>query len=175
MTTLPPPLTAEPTRRRRPVILTGVALAVVAVALTAYLLGRGGGSDTAEGSSPSAVAATGLPAAVQIECANVDRARLAWVQGQTLHTTEDAAAARKIDVEMAMDDTTAYLRAVEGYADQPAKALVSAIAQYNVELSLLNAELTITGKGSEGAAMSVAVAARKVHDAYSAWQNETCV
>ncbi|MGC5018999.1 hypothetical protein [Micromonospora sp. DT47] len=146
-----------------------------ALLLVAALAGCSSDPEPSAAPSPSTAATTGRPAAIEIECANIDRAHRAWQGPPVPQSAVDAAGITELDVKMAMEDGEAYLRAVEGHADQPSKALASAIAQYNLDLAILNAELTIGGKADDKTALAVAVAARKVHDDYAAWQNATCV
>ncbi|MEW2382306.1 hypothetical protein AB0873_09470 [Micromonospora sp. NPDC047707] len=170
--------TPAPSRNRRLLIAAGAAVAVLIIAAAAYLLGRGtSGTEqtaTASATSPTAAATTGRPAAIEVECTNIDRAHNAW-EGPSLATTAaEFADFNELDAKMAMDDGKTYLDAVSGYTDQPSKELATAIAQYNYELSLVNVQVVIGDGVSAEQASKTADAVTKVVQSYNAWKAATC-
>lgn len=169
------PIAAPPARKRRALIAAAAAIAVIAIAVIAYAIGRGG-SDPAPkaAAATSAPAATGRPAATQVECTNIDRAHNAWAGLSLPSTAADVAALNEVTVKMAMDDGENYLNAVEGYEDQPSKALASAIAAYNFELSLVNAQVTMGSDVDGEQATKVEQAVAAVADKYQTWHAATC-
>ena len=181
MTALPPPPPGEPTssRRRTWAVATAAAVAVIAIAGVAYALGRGGSDPAprtaAATSAPSASATTGRPAAVQVECTNIDRAHNAWAGLSLPSTAADVKALNEVTVKMAMDDGKDYLNAVEGYDDQPSKGLAVAIAEYNFELSIVNVQVTMGSRADAEQAAKVEQAVAAVAEKYQTWRTETCV
>ncbi|MEV7265591.1 hypothetical protein AB0N38_18740 [Micromonospora aurantiaca] len=179
MTDLPPPPAGAPTpARRRPFLLAIAAgVAVIVVAVAAFALGRGG-----SGPTPRAAAATSAPAASastrsaadQVECTNIDRAHNAWAGLSLPSTAADVKALNEVTVKMAMDDGDSYLDAVRGYNDQPSKDLAAAIAGYNFELSVVNAQVVIGSGVDDEQAAAVEAAVAKVADKYQAWRAATC-
>lgn len=180
MTALPPPHLGAPTsnpRRTLPLAI-GAAVAVIAIAVAAYALGRGGADPApraaAAASAPAASALTVRPAAMQIECTNIDRAHNAWAGLSLPSTAGDVKALNEVTVKMAMDDGDDYLDEVKGYSDQAALDLAAAIASYNFELSVVNAQVVIGSGADEEQAAAVEAAVAKVAEKYQAWRTSAC-
>lgn len=101
-----------------------------------------------------------------MECTNVERAYNAWFWEPT--TSLDWS---QFQVQMRMEDGDDFLAAVSGYTDDPALELAVAIANYNVEMSLINADFTINGSADTSKAD---VARVDVVDTYDEFAKTTC-
>ncbi|KAB1111979.1 hypothetical protein [Micromonospora aurantiaca (nom. illeg.)] len=181
MTDLPPPPAGTPTpARRRPFLLAVAAgVAVIVIAVVAFALGRGGSDPTPRAAVATSAAAVATPstrsAADQVECTNIDRAHNAWAGLGLPSTAADVKALNEVTVKMAMDDGDSYLDAVKGYNDQPSKDLAAAIAGYNFELSVVNAQVVIGSGVDDEQAAAVEAAVAKVADKYQAWRSARCI
>lgn len=179
MTAVPPPPAGVPASTRRPLLLAIAAgVAVIVVAVVAFALGRSGSDPASRAaaatSTPAAAAPSTRPAADQVECTNIDRAHNAWAGLSLPSTAADVKALNEVTVKMAMDDGDSYLDAVKGYNDQPSKELAAAIAGYNFELSVVNAQVVIGSGVDDEQATAVEAAVAKVADKYQAWRTATC-
>lgn len=176
----PPPAGAPTSTRRRHLLLAvAVGVAVIVIALAAFALGCGEPDPTpraaaATSSAPAATPST-RSAADQVECTNIDRAHNAWAGLSLPSTAADVKALNEVTVKMAMDDGDSYLDAVKGYDDQPSKALASAIAAYNFELSLVNMQVTMGSEVDDDQAATVEQAVATVADKYQAWHVALCI
>ncbi|MEK8109204.1 hypothetical protein NKG94_39870 [Micromonospora sp. M12] len=153
--------------------LTATALSV-AVALTGC--GSNNEPSAAPSSSPTAASASATvrPAAIEVECANIDRAHNAWDGPRRAESATEVTLWNELEIKMAMEGGEDYLKAVSGYEDQPSKVLARAVAEYNYELSVVNVEAVIGDGISEEQADKAAAAAGSVADAYRAWRSGTC-
>ncbi|MEU5962637.1 hypothetical protein ABZ777_15625 [Micromonospora parva] len=123
--------------------------------------------------APSSSAST-RPAAIEVECANIDRAHNAWDGPRRAASAAQVALWNEGEAKAAMEGGEDYLKAVSGYQDQPSKVLARAVAEYNYELSVVNVEAVIGDGISEEQAGKAAAAAGSVGDAYRAWRSATC-
>ncbi|MBG6070061.1 hypothetical protein [Micromonospora ureilytica] len=153
--------------------LTAAALTLAVAVATAGCGGDAEPGATATSSAPSASTST-RPAAVEVECVNIDRAHNAWDGPRRAQSAAEVAGWNELDIKMAMETGEDYLKAVSGYESQPSKTLAVAIAEYNFELSLVNAEAVIGDRIGEEQAGKAAAAAGSVGDAYRAWRSATC-
>ncbi|MET8908410.1 hypothetical protein [Micromonospora sp. NPDC004551] len=181
MTALPrPPAGAPtPTRRRNLLLAIAAGVAVIVIAAVAFALGRGGSDPApraAAATRPSAIATPSTrSAADQVECTNIDRAHNAWAGLSLPSTAADVKVLNEVTIKMAMDDGDSYLDAVKGYNDQPSKELAAAIAGYNFELSVVNAQVVIGSGVEDDQAAAVEAAVAKVADKYQAWHAAICI
>lgn len=149
------------------------ARSLVVVAAVGLLAGCGASADgddqgAPRNSTPSSTTpvAPSVDPQVQIECANVERAYNAWVW-EPVSSVDWA----EFQVQMRLDDGEAFHDAVEGYTDAAALDLVVAIADYNLELAMVNANYAAQGSADTTAAEDARVA---VVGAYEAFQQQTC-
>lgn len=147
-------------------------LAFATITLLA-LAGCGGGEPTAAPFAGTKTTST-LDAAAQVECVNIERAYNAWNTLRRPHTAADVAALNKFTVKRVMEDGKSFLDAVTGYPDQASKVLASAIAEYNVELAMVNVQATMNGEIGDEQARKTGTAASEVEGAYQAWKSSTC-
>jgi hypothetical protein len=167
--------TPPPPKRRLGLWIGVAAAAVVAAAGAALFL------DSRNDAEPVAVAATSaapsptVDQTTTIECTNIERAYNAW-SGPFLPTAEaDVSQLNEVSVGMLMDDGKDFLTAVEGYDDQPSKRLAVKIAEYNFKLSLVNFQITASGKVGDEQAGEAFTALTEIHAEYTLFKAETCV
>lgn len=124
------------------------------------------GTDDPPQHPSGSVRTTTIDPEVQIECSNVERAYNAW------HWEPQTSADWSLgQVRYHLDNGEAFHDAITGYTDKPALDLVVAVAQYNYEMSLVQADMTIKGSADTAAAES---ARTDVVDAFEAFQRATC-
>ena len=156
-------------RVKAPHPLTSLAWGVLVGAVAVFVAACSSSADGAETEQrPTATGAptTTIDSKVLVECSNVERAYNAW------HWEPQTSADWSlIQVKMRLDDGEAFHDEVKGYTDKPALALVVAVAEYNYELSLVQAHMTINGSSETTDAESARVA---VVDAYAEFQQQTC-
>jgi hypothetical protein len=172
---IPSPTTGpvKPARPRWVIpVIVGLACLVVATATVAvYAFTR----PTSSSPVSDASATHSSSNTNQVECVNVERAYNAW--NGALSLPGDAAgvkALRKVEIEVLMDDGKSFLENVQGYSDQRSKELASAVANYNVEISMANVAITLVGKIDNDIASSVVAAIAGVRDSYAAFKSSTC-
>ncbi|QKW15398.1 hypothetical protein [Verrucosispora sp. NA02020] len=130
--------------------------------------------DADEQAAPAPATSSARPAAVEIECANIERAYKAWKTDIFVPTTADQwADANEGQIMMAIDRGKTFLADVSGYDGQPAKELASAVAEYNVEVTFVNLQLGLGGIEGENATKT-ASALQRVEIAFRSWQTKTC-
>lgn len=165
-----PPSRSLPMKRASPPhpltsLTWGVLVGAVAVFIAACSSSADGAQSDQSQTATSVVTSTIAPE-VMVECSNVERAYNAW------HWEPQTSADWSLfQVKRHLDDGKSFHDAVEGYTDKPALALVLAVAQYNVELSLVQGNMTINGSSETTKAESARVA---VIDAYEEFQQQTC-
>jgi hypothetical protein len=170
--------TPPPERRGRLGLWIGLGAAVVVAAAGAalYLDSRGGGEPRAVAATTAAPSPTIDQAAV-VECTNIQRAYTAW-KGSAYTPPANTGAvysATKFDVEGWMADGKALYEASRGYESKPSKAFVVAVTTYNLSMSMVNVEVTLSGEVGQEAALKVVDDAAKVHAAYSVyWLERRC-
>lgn len=140
------------TPRRRPrlwlVALLASVLAggLITLGLVAPKLIDQLGEDSADpAASPSS---NGAPGEIQIECAAVRHEYSAWKRSDANLARVPSITARdvfKFEMEQMLEAGKAFLKASSGYRDQPSKALATAIAEHNFDVSTLNLEGTLSG------------------------------
>lgn len=156
-----------PVIRRIPATLTAV------LALAATLAGCGSNDTTEPTSSAPTMTATKAPRN-EVECVNINRAHNAWDGPGLLYTATQIADMNDLQTKMAMEAGKKYLDDVTGYDDQPSKELASAIAAYNFEIALVNAQVVIGGGVKADQAKKTEDAVAKVISSYRAWKSATC-
>lgn len=147
-------------------VVAAVVLSVVVVPVVAGCSGAAVGDEPRPAPTTTTSTAPALDTETQVECSNVERAYNAW-HWEPMSSADWA----QFQVKMRMDDGDAFHDAVEGYTDKPVLDLVVAVANYNYELSLLNANYVAQGSADPAAAEEARVA---VVDAYETFQTETC-
>lgn len=167
-----------PPRERRTWIIALVGVAVLALALGVAGVVYGLSQKNAGGDPPPAPAAAVATMSVerQMECTSIKRGYDAWSSSpitiSSLPDVKDMAA--EFVIKEVMEDGDALLKAVEGYDDQPSKALAVAVAEYNVEVGMLNVVFGLSGKYDDADYKKTIAARNKVRDAYNFFWAQTC-
>jgi hypothetical protein len=160
----------QPGRRRKQrsgraaLIAVAVTAVVAGAAALAYVVGWG----IADGKDPAA-SPSGPSVALQMECTSIQRAYKAWSDDAmnlaTLNSFKD------LDPGAVTPNLStagkALLDAVGGYPDQDAKELAVAVAEYNVEVGMLDIEVRATDTYRPESFKKAAAASNKVHSAYN--------
>lgn len=172
-------LTTPPRKPRTgTIVLAGIAVAVVVVALVAagaiYVLLQA--KSSTDQPTASAASATAMSVERQMECTGIKRGYDTWSDNPMnigrLPDFKDLGA--DFIIKEAMEDGDALLKAVEGYDDQPSKALAVAVAEYNVEVSMLNLVFGMSGKYDDADYKKTIAARNKVRDAYNFFWAQIC-
>jgi hypothetical protein len=160
----------QPGRKRK--ARTGRA-ALIAVAVTAVVAGAAAlayvvGWGIADGKEATA-SPTGPSVVWQMECTSIQRAYKAWSDDAMNLATLDGF--KDLDPGAVTPNLSAagktLLDAVGGYPDQDAKQLAVAVAEYNVEVGMLDLEVHATDTYKPESFKKAAAAANKVHSAYN--------
>lgn len=159
---------------------TGRAV-LIATAITAVLAGGGAlayviGWGIADDQQAAAATPSGPPVALQMECTSIRRGYMAWRDdAMNLGTLDDF---RDVDpgavTPNLVEAGNALLEAVSGYPDQPSKELAVVVATYNVEVTMLNIEVSATSTYKRESFKKANAARLKVNDAYNAFWAQTC-
>lgn len=160
----------QPGRKRRPntgraaLIAVAITAVVAGAAALAYVVGWGIADNT-----PAAVASSGPPVALQMECASIKRAFDAWASDTT--TLSDLPAMKDLDpafiTKDASSDGKELLAAVTGYDDAESKQLAVAVAEYGVAVGSLHLQATVKGTYAEEDYQKALATQRPIRDAYN--------
>ncbi len=140
-----------------------VVLAGVAVAVTAYTLGRSSGKSTATLEQT-------------IACTNIRREHDVWTQGvKQLDALQNLnSSIFEVTFEDLAEDAEAFYKAVSGYPDQPSKKLAADVAGYRYELSLLRLESQLQGHVSLEGLLKTVEAFQTVETSYLEYMRTAC-
>ncbi len=166
-----------PPRKRRTGLIVGVAVAVLAAAgltTVAVLLVGSEREKPAAAAATSAAASPTVDQAIVVECTNVARAYKAWLGLDLPSTVGEVQGMNAFRIQGLMEDGDQLFSQVEGYTDQPSKALAVAVAEYNLALSTANVYVTIGDGMSAEQANDVVRTMNTVQSSYSAFRSTTC-